>query len=353
MVAELVSARGEVPRGSLVVTVLVNWNGARDTMECLDSLLAQHHREHCVVVVDNGSKDDSVAQLDHWARQRFGSSQADETGASGFLKIPANAALDASSWRPGTSVYLVEAGRNLGFAGGVNVGLRFMLANPDAAFAWVLNNDTTADPRCLSSMLERLRADPQLGMCGSRILYYHARDTVQVLGGGALRRLTGGTYLLGAEIAATSVVDPASVERALDHLSGASMLVSRRFLENVGMMDEGYFLYYEECDWAERGRGRFTYGYADDAVVFHKEGASIGSSSKRARRSELSDYFLVRSRLRFTRKFYPWALPTVLAYSFAAAAKALVRGQPRHASVMLAAIAGISPERALGWSPGP
>ena len=116
-------------------------------------------------------------------------------------------------------------------------------------------------------------------------------------------------------------------------------------------MEESYFLYFEEMDWALRGRGRYRFVYADDAVVYHKEGASIGSSHQRTKSSALSSFFMVRSRLRFTRKFYLWALPSVVACSVLLAVRALVDGQRAQASAMLAALIGLGPKRALGWVP--
>jgi GT2 family glycosyltransferase len=186
-------------------------------------------------------------------------------------------------------------------------------------------------------------------MCGARLMYYWQPDRVQALGGARFIGLTGTSHLIGGNTSIDAQRDPAEVEASLDHLAGASMLVSRAFLQEVGLMDEDYFLYYEESDWAMRARGRFRLGYADDAVVYHKEGASIGSNHRREQRSRLADYFLVKSRLRFTRKFRPWALPGVVAYSALSAIKALASGHVGHGRAMLLAIIGISPESALGW----
>ena len=212
----------------------------------------------------------------------------------------------------------IDAGRNLGFAAGVNIGVRFALANAAVRYVWVLNNDTVVARDCLSWMERRMAEDPAVGMCGSRILFYREPDRVQVLGGARFQPWRGTSRLIGSLRSASEVVDPREVERNLDHLSGASMLVARTFLEEVGLMEEGYFLYFEEMDWAIRGKGRYRLAYADDAVVYHKEGASIGSNHQRTLRSALSSFFMVRSRLRFTWKFFPWALPSVVAYLGAA-----------------------------------
>ena len=117
------------------------------------------------------------------------------------------------------------------------------------------------------------------------------------------------------------------------------------------MMDESYFLYYEEADWALRGKGRYRLAYANDAIVYHKEGASIGSSGRSAKRSPLSAFYLVRSRLQFTRKFFPWMMPSVFAYSTLVALRARLSGHQAQADAMFAALRGFSPKKALGWTP--
>jgi len=76
-------------------------------------------------------------------------------------------------------------------------------------------------------------------------------------------------------------------------------------------MEEAYFLYYEELDWALRSRDRFSLAYAPESVVFHKGGGSIGTSSHPARKSLIADFYTLRNRLKFSRRFYPYTLPTI------------------------------------------
>ena len=99
-------------------------------------------------------------------------------------------------------------------------------------------------------------------------------------------------------------------------------------------MDESYFLYFEELDWAMRAAGKFKLGYARESVIYHKDGASIGSSTDRTKRSLLSDKYLSRNRVLFTRRFLPWALPSVLAWVCLAAAYRLCRGDMERAKAM-------------------
>lgn len=346
---------------ALIVTILVNWNGADDTIECLESLLASDYPNQRLVVVDNGSKDNSLVKLQAWANGScipFMELKCDKKSFV-FKKPPMGSTYNndpglgdtnsTNQFDSSVRLVLIAAEKNLGFAGGVNVGLRLALADSQVRYAWILNNDTVVASNCLSRMEQRMSADLSAGMCGSRVLYHRCPDKVQVLGGAVFNRWTGASYLIGSGTDARSTVDVEAVERHLYHLSGASMLVSRAFIEDVGLMDDGYFLYYEEADWAVRGQGRYRLVYADDAVVYHKEGASIGSNNERGKMSPLSAFFLIRSRLRFTRKFYPWALPTAFGFSAAVALRTLARGYLPQARAMLAALLGANAENALGW----
>jgi GT2 family glycosyltransferase len=97
----------------------------------------------------------------------------------------------------------------------------------------------------------------------------------------------------------------------MNYVEGASLLVSKQFLEEIGLMCEDYFLYFEETDWAIRAHGRYSLAYAPDSIVYHKVGASIGTSSKPWEKSYTCDYFSVRNRLFFTSRYYPNAFPIV------------------------------------------
>ena len=229
---------------------------------------------------------------------------------------------------------LIQNGANLGFAAGNNVGLRYALNDSECQFFWMLNNDTVTEPNALSAMIRLMQQHPAIGLCGSLNLSYYNPEEVQAQG--------GKTYFCWTASARTppprTVKTLDSVPTPIDFVNGASMLASRDFLETVGLMEEAYFLYFEELDWAMRAKGRFALGYARESVIYHKEGAAIGSSPDRAKRSMVSDKYLTRSRVMFTKKFFPWALPSVLTWVPLAAAYRFIRGDMERAMVMLAAM---------------
>jgi hypothetical protein len=206
---------------------------------------------------------------------------------------------------------LIRCSKNLGFAGGNNVGLRYALACDDMDYAWLLNNDTVVRPDALSRMVDRLNDSPGAGMCGSTLLHYHAPQKVQALGGALYCKWFALAWHLGRWRKWENKVNREKVEHLTDYPVGASLMVSRRFLDDVGLMCEDYFLYFEEMDWVLRGKGRYEVVYAPESIVYHKVGASIGTSSNPALKSDICDYYNARNRILFTRRFYPEALPTV------------------------------------------
>jgi GT2 family glycosyltransferase len=284
-----------------VAIILVNWNCWQDTVECLDSLLLLKYPDFRIVVCDNGSCDASLQEIRSWAVSheiRYAEYRRDEAEAG----CPPTA---------DPVLTLIRNDENLGFAGGNNVGLRYALARGDTDYCWLLNNDTVVDSDALNHLVERMQRQPQVGICGSTIILYHDRRRIQALGGGHYCRWIGLPWHFGRFSRWGKMVNQQQAESWMNYVEGASMLVSRHFLDVVGLMCEDYFLYFEEADWAIRAKGRFGLGYAPQSIVYHKVGGSIGTSSNPAKMSYTSDYFNIRNRLLFTRLYFPAALPTV------------------------------------------
>jgi GT2 family glycosyltransferase len=333
----------------LVAAVVVNWQRPDLTIECLESLRASDYPNVVVIVCDNGSLDGSVEKMCSWARTQFGAPSQLQLG-----RFASNAQVkrtwvnidDLQQFDAGVEVQelpwlsILQSKQNTGFAGGVNAGIRFSLSQPKVEFVWVLNNDTIVAPTCLSEMVLRFQETPAASMCGSRILFYDHPNIVQALGGATFCRLTGESRIIGAGLRNLDVVDVACVEKKLDHLFGASMLVSRRFLEDVGLLEESYFLFYEEIDWVSRARGRCKMVYADRAIVYHRGGATTGTSSFIGTTSPESAFFGTKSRIKFLRRFRPWALPTAVAFCVARAGYALCLGHRAQAAAIFAALLG-------------
>ena len=321
-----------------VYVVVVNWRGAFDTMECLESVFRMNYPNLRVVVCDNDSGDGSLQRIRDWALGRLVVRTPDpaDPAADGFPPVSkpiAVACYDRAEAERGGSaadgdphLVLIQTGANLGFAGGNNVALRYAMARGDAAYIWLLNNDAVVAADALLAMVSLAEEDDRLGMVGSTLLFYDHPRQVQAFAGGRLHRWSGTTRLLGRDTDLEGNLRTSSPGRIprLDYITGASLLIRGETARQIGEMDESYFLYCEEVDWCLRAvRHGFALGHSADSLVWHKEGRSTGTVAP------LREYYSVRSALRLTRKFFPLLVPAALVCSvFRSFLPKLVRLQP-------------------------
>ena len=227
-------------------------------MVCLASLMAQNYPSLRVIVVDNGSTDDSVARI----RATF------------------------------PVVLVLESGKNLGFAGGCNAGIERALKD-GTDFVWLLNNDTVAPPDTCEKLVAKARQVPNAGLIGSVLYYMHDPGKVQAWGGGNLTVWLG----LSSHFIAPTTFGPTSF------LTFASVLIPRKVLLRVGVLYEGFFMYWDDADFALRVTAA-GYGLAvtENTAVLHKEGGSSGH------KSPLMDRFYTTAGMHFLRRHaaVPW-----------------------------------------------
>ncbi|MGI4852795.1 MAG: glycosyltransferase family 2 protein [Janthinobacterium lividum] len=221
----------------MVWCVVVNWNGWRDTLVCLRTLASQSLQPLHVVVVDNGSTDDSIEQLGAWMKTA-------ESSPTTFSLLP--------------------SGANLGFARGSNLGVRQAL-EAGAEFVWLLNNDTECPPDTLAKLVQTARNGLSTGMVGT-VLYYQSNPAkVQAWGGGRIHCGSG---------TATHYLRPTVLE-SNSYLTFASVLIRTAVFQEIGLLHEGFFMYYEDSDFCLRVRKtEWKLAVAADTAVLHKESAS-------------------------------------------------------------------------------
>ena len=293
--------------------VLLNWNGAQDSIECIRSLCRMTNQNFLIVLCDNHSDDGSFEFLKRWAER----------------ELPTLSA----TWHPGQApprlakLILIQTGANLGFAGGCNVGLRYAMLHTHAEFIWLLNNDTIVDVLALDLQIVSMEQRQENGMLGSTVIYFNDRDRVQAPGGYDFNFWTARVLPLAKVLTPASLPPANEVERRLRYICGASMFIRRSFVEQVGLLNEQYFLYFEEVDWAIRAKGRFRLGYCPASMIWHKEGKAIGSHSKPSERSLFSESYLARNRILFLKTYFPGRLPIGLLWIFLVVAVRVFRGQ--------------------------
>jgi GT2 family glycosyltransferase len=306
---------------SAICAVVVNWNGWRDTIVCLESLFALGGTPMRVVVCDNASTDTSTSELERYLRGRLPHWRPAE-GEPGF-----------SNPRPGDgvlSVHLRRLSRNLGYAGGLNAGIEWARKRWTPHGFWLLNNDVQAQPGALDALVAAHGSVPDAGICGSVLLEWDEPERVQGVAGIYRRWLGVGWHTKDLP------ADESAVNLTLDYPIGASMYIATDYLDKIGPLEPSYFLYCEEMDWAERGRRQ---GYrplvALRSRLRHKEGASTGSRGGVRNMSLLSERYGVINRLRITRKFWPHYLPVVWSSLLLVILDRLAHGEMERARLVL------------------
>lgn len=259
-----------------VSVVVLNWNGWRDTLACIASLQLLEYGNFEILIVDNGSTDGSVAHIKR--------------------AVP--------------SLEVLQTGSNLGFGGGCNVGIRHALAR-GAEYVWLINSDATVDAGALSALVQLAETDARLGSVGSVLFEAHDASRVQLWGGGRVNLWLGRS---------THCLSPGRI----DFVSGASVLLRRLALEQVGLFDEGsFFMYWEDTDLGFRLRqAGWTLAVASDSKVWHKQSASLGLGSI------LLDEYATRSCVRFLRRHAPIAPLSVALTMGRLIVKRLLVGRP-------------------------
>ncbi len=258
---------------SLVVVVVINWNNPEDTLLCLESLKKLDYPNYHVFVLDNGSDDNSFAILSEAAKD-----------LSGFT--------------------VIETGDNLGFSGGVNFGI-VEAQKMQAAYIWLLNNDAEVAPDCLSKLIQSMDANPDVAIGGSKIFLADRKDIVWHAGA-TFAKHTGQPHHLGLGVHNDN--PDYSNDKFVDYVTGSSLIIRQDAIEKIGVMDDRFYLYYEEADLCYRARKNgFKVLYIAESKLWHKvAGSSTGY--------HIRVYYEVRNRMLFTIKNKPYQFISVFGY---------------------------------------
>lgn len=312
----------------LTAIVLLNFNAWEDTIECLESVFKLEGVVYTVFVVDNSINTESIDKIRSWAegKEDVRSSKMKDLVFPLQKKPIPYRFFNESDRIEGidTPLVIIRANENRGFAAGNNIALRHIISSDIYKFAWLLNNDTIVKKNTLRELL--YITTPKIGIVGSSLVYYDKPKILQGIGGRLNKWFGTSLPIMNGQ-----KIDCLNGNEEIDYPIGASMLVTRAFLSQVGLMEESYFLYYEELDWVIRGRRKgFVARYSKDSIVYHKVGTSIGTG-KALERSEFSDYYTLKNRLKFTKRYYPLYLPTTYMGFLIVIVNRLRRGQVEYA----------------------
>ena len=284
----------------LVSAIVVNYNGKRFLRECIQSLIDQTYGNMEIIIVDNGSTDDSIDYLN-----------------SNFKGL-----------------IIVKNPENLGFAGGVNTGIR----KARGSFIMTLNNDAWADCHCVDRLLSATKSDDRIGMCGAKMLFPDNR----INSAGICISRSGAAWDRGMFELDKGQYDRR--EEIFGPCAGAA-LYRRSMFEEIGLFDEDFFLYMEDVDLAFRARlAGWKCMFVPDAVVYHHHGGTAGFMS------DLTIYYGNRNILWWPVKNYPFltlviSLPWIIGRTLVVIPYYVLRGKGR--VVLKSKIDGLSGLRTM------
>ncbi|MAS35257.1 MAG: glycosyl transferase [Anaerolineaceae bacterium] len=239
-----------------VSIIVLNYNRREDTLECLRSLQHQTYLYTRVILVDNASTDGTVEAV--------------------------------RSLYP--MVEVIETGQNLGFTGGNNVGIQHAL-DDGADYILLLNNDTVVAPDMIEQMVSVMEQDSSVAITGPTIYYYEQPEMIWSAGG-SIDWKRGLTFMVGEgeEDKGQFGTEPREVEFA----TGCALMVRRDVWEQVGLLDDTFFMYYEEVEWCVRARRHgMKIVHVPMAMMWHKISLQGRETTPGAY------YYLTRNRLLF------------------------------------------------------
>jgi N-acetylglucosaminyl-diphospho-decaprenol L-rhamnosyltransferase len=326
-----------------VPIVIVGFGNAADVVKCLTAIGKQRGCPRIgVFICENGGANAFYALI-----------EALSSSGGPCAGDPENADLDAPIFLrirrlrvAGVEipVFIGQPKENLGFPGGVNSWLRLFLPERGWDGVWILNPDTWPAPDALAELIA-FAVKRQKGMVQSRIMFPDRSDIASSRG---LKWHKLKASATGVDIFApvSPAPDPDDVERRIESPTGVSFYVTRACIDKIGLMDDSYWLYWEDFDWGVRAKAACGVGYAHNSVVPHIGGSSSGAVRKRAERSAAAVYLGNRNKLHFVRQHHPGWFAWTVFVSFLRTGEYLAAGSTRNfAAAIKGLIAGLRGEK--------
>ena len=303
-----------------VSIIILNWNGWKDTLECLESVYQANYHPFSVILVDNHSTDDSLDKIREYCsgknnvfedlnskiiknrstkpiniielKENYLENYSSNLDNSENLKD--NTYLTKKIGLAPENLILIKNTENHGFAGGNNRGMEFARDIIKSDYILLLNNDTVVDKDFLQPMVDMAQENENIGFIGPKTYFYHSypEKVIQITGGGDINLKKARTFQRGYK---KEEENQYNNPVQLGYVGGSCVLVKMETLKKVGLMDERFFMYWEDTDWSYRGSLQgYNSFYQPLSIIWHKHGASSKPCF------EL--YYLSRNRVFFVRK---------------------------------------------------
>lgn len=240
----------------LISIITINYNNTEVTADFLESVCCLNYNNIEVIIVDNASTEIPSEKLKR-------------------IYPPVN---------------IILSKKNLGFAGGNNLGIK----QAKGDYLFFVNNDTVMSPDIFEGLIEIFEKYPDAGVASPKFHYYDSPGTIEFAGYNKVNTFNGRNSMVGCKKLDFGQYDEIKITH---YAHGGAMMVPRKVIEEVGLMPELYFLYYEEFDWCEQiKRKGFKVYYQYKSLIYHKESMSVG------KKSTLKTFYLNRNRILFMRR---------------------------------------------------
>jgi GT2 family glycosyltransferase len=313
-----------------VYIVIVNYNGWQDTVECLESILRLTYDHYQVFVVDNNSPNDSVEKLVQWAEGTLPYTYSKNNTLKDVFHQPRRqkltyrvyeqAAFEANEMHEVTPLLsIIKADANKGFAAGNNVVIQKL--RQQEAFVWLLNPDMVTEADTLSKLVEFSSDHPRRTIVGTPVRSYSDPTLLLNYGCGRVNSFSGTISFIKSEKEIPT----------LEYISGGSLFTHAANFMELGLMEETYFLYWEETDWCfKANRAGYKQLLCQDAIVYDKISTSIG-------KGYLAEYYYTLNSLRFFKKYKSTYIPFVLTSNLLRLAKRIFARENLRAKAIIVA----------------
>jgi GT2 family glycosyltransferase len=266
-----------------VSIVILNWNGWKDTIECLESLYQITHPNYDIIVVDNGSKDESIKKIKDYAqgqikvKSKFFEYKSDNKPIQIFEYAKDGSGKEIIYLPSNKKLTIIKNDQNCGFAAGNNIGIRFALKVFDPDYVLLLNNDTVVDKKVLDSPLKLMEENENAGIVTGKIYFYDNPDIIWAAGGKILSWTGSGRGIGNKQLDKGQFNE----NKVVEYAPGTMALVRKSVFEKIGFLPECYFGTGEEMEFAvNTSKIGYKIMYDPESILYHKVGMSSNVSLK-------------------------------------------------------------------------
>jgi len=323
-----------------VAIIILNWNGWEDTIECLEGVFRNTYQNYQVIVVDNGSTDGSIEKIKAWAEGKqevltpepsyplyhlshppvkkpipYIYYTREETEKGGNIKLEQRETKEWQEQRKSNSkdnnkeleptssypLIFIQTGENLGFAGGNNVGMRYVIAKDEIDYVWLLNNDTAILNNTLKKLIKAMDTNLQFEVVTPRIYYYY--DINRIWHSGGNLTITGSRHYFDLNRVLRTPETDTSINK-ITFISGCALLIHRNILEKCGFLSEDFFIGEEDYEFSLRMKKcRVKMACIKNAYIYHK----ISRSSQKLFKEKINSSFIYHlNRFIHLKHCYPY-----------------------------------------------